>query len=186
MEEYALVLDYMPQGHATDLRKEPVVQIIGEQMFTLLEASVKESAAIVVGQRVYVGKDARSEVERIRRRIVYNELSTGARDVLPTILRKLIEGREKHFVDFINRSKPISIRVHTLDLMPGIGKKNMEAIVAEREKKPFESFQDLKTRVSTLGDPIGVFVHRIISELEGKEKYYLFVRPPFTHDEFRR
>jgi len=187
MEEYSWVLEFMPQGHATDLRREPVVQLIGEQFFTLLEASVKQDAAIVVGSKLYVGKEARGEIERIRRRITYNELSTGAKEVLPMILRKVIETQEKRFVEFINKATPISIRVHTLDLMPGIGKKNMEAIVAEREKKPFESFHDLKARVSTLGDPIGIFVHRIISELEGKEKYYLFVRPPFQPNEgFRR
>lgn len=183
MEEHAWVLEYMPQGHATDMRKEPSVQLIGEQAFTLLEASLKPEATIVIGQRIYVGKDERNEVDRIKRRITYEDLSTSAKSMLPVILRKMIDSREKQFVDFINRSKPISIRVHTLDLMPGIGKKNMEAIISERDKKPFESFQDLKARVSTLTDPAAIFVHRIVSELEGKEKYYLFTRPPFQPHE---
>ena len=82
--------------------------------------------------------------------------------------------------NFINNSKPISIRVHTLDLMPGIGKKNMEAILKERDLKPFESLADVHKRISSIADPIGIFVNRIISELEGKEKYYLFTKPPFT------
>jgi len=29
-------------------------------------------------------------------------------------------------------------------------------------------------------DPTGVFVHRIMSELQGSEKYYLFTKPPFV------
>jgi putative nucleotide binding protein len=187
MEENAWVLEYMPQGHAIDMRREPIVQLIGEQFFTLLEASVKQDAKINVGQKLYVGKDARTEVEKIKRRITYNELSTSAKNLLPAVLKTLIETQEKRFVDFINHARPISIRVHTLDLMPGIGKKNMETLLAEREKKPFESFQDLKARVATLGDPAAVFVHRIVSELEGKEKYFLFTRPPFQPNEgFRR
>ncbi len=184
MEEYAWVIEYMPQGHATEMRMEAVVQLMGEQAFTLLEASVKPEANIVIGQRIYVGKDVRNEVERIKRRINYNEISGGARSMLPNILRKLIETREKFFIEFINKARPVSIRVHTLDLMPGIGKKNMETILAEREKKPFESFQDLKARVPTLSDPVGIFVHRIISEMEGLEKRYLFVRPPFQPSRF--
>jgi putative nucleotide binding protein len=185
MEEYAWVIEYMPQGHATEMRREAVVQLIGEQAFTLLEASVKPEATIVIGQRIYVGKDVRNEVDRIKRRVSYNELSAGARSMLPNILRKLIETREKFFIEFINKSRPISIRVHTLDLMPGIGKKNMETILAEREKKPFESFADLKARVPTLSDPVGIFAHRIISELEGQEKHYMFVRPPFQPQQGR-
>ncbi|MBI2079663.1 DUF655 domain-containing protein [Candidatus Micrarchaeota archaeon] len=177
MEDNAWVIEYLPSGHASDLRKEPLVQLLGVQFFTLLEASVKPTS-ISIGQKLYVGKGERSEVERIRKRINYNELTNAARDFLPNVLRKAIEDREADFIKFVNNAKPISIRTHTLDLMPGIGKKNMELILAEREKKPFESFQDLKTRVPTLGDPVGVFVHRIIGELEGAEKYYLFVRPP--------
>jgi len=95
------------------------------------------------------------------------------------MIKKAIAEREADFVNFINTAKPISIRVHTLDLLPGIGKKNMEALLREREIKPFETFTDIHARVPTLADPMGVFVHRIMSELEGKEKYYLFTKPPF-------
>ncbi|MBI5051400.1 DUF655 domain-containing protein [Candidatus Micrarchaeota archaeon] len=178
MEENGWVVEYLPSGHASDLRKESVVQLIGVQAFTLLEASVKTNANINIGQKLYVGKGERSEVERIRRRITYEDLTNSGKDFLPNVLRKAVEEREADFMRFINNAKPISIRVHTLDLLPGVGKKNMELMLAEREKKKFENFQDLKARVPTLGDPIGVFVSRIVSELHGVEKHYLFVRPP--------
>ncbi|MFA6530977.1 MAG: DUF655 domain-containing protein, partial [Candidatus Micrarchaeia archaeon] len=116
MEEYAWIVEYMSQGHATDMRKEPIVQAIGESGFTLLEASVKPDANIVISQRVYVGKDNRSEVERIRKRLTYLELSTGAKEILPNILRRIVETREKFFIEFMNKARPMSIRVHTLDL----------------------------------------------------------------------
>ncbi len=179
MEDYAWVIEYMPSGHADALRKEPAVQLLGSRFFTLLEATVNPNATIVIGQKVCVGKEGRQEVAHIKGRIKYDDLTGGARGFLPTMIKKAIQEREADFVNFINSAKPISIRVHTLDLLPGIGKKNMEAILREREAKPFESFSDIHARVPTLADPLGVFVHRILSELEGKEKYYLFTKPPF-------
>lgn len=179
MEDYAWVIEYMPSGHADALRREPAVQLLGTRFFTLLEASVLSNASIVVGQKVCVGKEGRKEVSHIKGRIKYDDLTGGAREFLPVMIKKAITEREADFVGFINTAKPISIRVHTLDLLPGIGKKNMEALLREREAKPFETFADIHARVPTLADPVGVFVHRILSELEGKEKYYLFTKPPF-------
>ncbi len=178
MEDNAWVIEYLPSGHATQLRREPIVQLIGEKFFTLLEATVKPEANIVIGQRLYVGKDARDEVSVIKGRIKFDSLTRSAKESLPTILRKIIEEREKDFVEFINKCKPISIRFHTLDLLPGVGKKNMEAILSAREKQPFESYADIKQRIPTLPDLAGILVHRIMAEVEGKEKYYLFVKPP--------
>ncbi len=180
MEDYAWVVEYLPSGHAAAIKREPVVQLIGTRFFTILEATVNPSANIVMGQKVCVGKEGRTEVAHIKGRIRYDELTNGAREYLPTLIKKAVEERDADFTAFINNSKPISIRVHTLDLLPGIGKKNMEAILKEREAKPFESLADVHKRVPTLADPVAVFVHRIISELEGKEKYYLFTKPPFT------
>jgi putative nucleotide binding protein len=179
MEDYAWVIEYLPSGHAEALRREPMVQLMGTRFFTLLEASVLPNATIMVGQKVYVGKEGRQEVSHIKGRIKYEELTNGAKEFLPVMVKKAVVEREADFVAFINNAKPISIRVHTLDLLPGIGKKNMETILKEREIKPFEAFADIHKRVSTLPDPTIVFVHRIMSELEGKEKYYLFTKPPF-------
>ena len=179
MEDYGWVIEYLPLGHADALKREPVVQLVGTKYFTLLEASVKPNSTIVLGQKIYVGREKREEIVHIKGRIKYENLTGAAREYLSTMLRKAVEEREVDFVNFINNSKPISIRVHTLDLMSGIGKKNMEAILSEREKQPFSSISDLHQRVPSLSDPVGVFVHRILNEIEGKEKYYLFTKPPF-------
>ncbi|MBU0591070.1 DUF655 domain-containing protein [Candidatus Micrarchaeota archaeon] len=180
MEDYAWVIEYLPSGRASALKREAMVQLIGTRFFTLLEASVQPDSLIVIGQKLYVGKEGRTEVTHIKGRITYNELTNGAKEFLRPMLQKAVKENENIFISFINRAKPISIRVHSLDLLPGIGKKNMEAILKERENKPFESVEDLKKRVPTLSDPIGIFVHRIMSELEGNEKYYLFTKPPFV------
>ncbi|HLD60399.1 MAG TPA: DUF655 domain-containing protein [Candidatus Bilamarchaeaceae archaeon] len=178
MEDYAWVIEHLPSGHSSQIRKEPVVQLLGCKFFTLLEASVTAEASLVIGQKVYVGKEGRTEVDRIKGRISYSQLTNSAKTSLPAILKTAIQERENEFVDFFNKARPISIRVHTLDLLPGIGKKNMEALLAEREKKPFDSFEEMKQRIPTLTDPISILEHRILSELEGNEKYYLFAKPP--------
>ncbi|MEO0248854.1 MAG: DUF655 domain-containing protein [candidate division WOR-3 bacterium] len=178
MEDYAWVVEYLSAGRASESRKESVVQLVGHNFFTLLEASVKPTASVGVGNKVFVGKGERAEVDRINVRIAYDQLTNGAKEMLPTILRRIIEERSEFFINFMNKAAPISMRVHQLDLLPGIGKRNMEEILKEREKGSFTDFADLKKRVPTLADPIGIFVHRIISELEGKERYYLFTKPP--------
>jgi putative nucleotide binding protein len=178
MEDYAWVIEYLPEGHASAVRKEPVVQLLGTKFFTLLEATINPDSTIVMGQKVYVGKEGREEITHIKGRLKYDDLTNGARVFLPAMLKKAIMERESDFVGFINNAKSISIRVHMLDLLPGIGKKTMEALLKEREEKPFETFEDLHKRVPALADPVGVFVHRISSELMGNEKYFLFTKPP--------
>lgn len=180
MEDYAWVIEYMPSGHSDALKREPAVQLVGERFFTLLEATISPTANIVLGQKVYVGKEGRSEISHIKGRLQFEQLTNSAKDFLPALLKKVIKEKEEYFVNFINKARPISIRVHTLDLIPGIGKKTMETLLKEREAKPFENFEDIHKRVPTLTDPVAVFVHRIMSEIEGKEKYYLFTKPLVT------
>jgi putative nucleotide binding protein len=178
MEDYAWVVEYLPSGRSEDMRKEPLAQLVGHQFFTLLEASVKPQASVLVGTKIFVGKGEREQIDRIKRRITYNDLTNGAKEILSNVVKRIVDEREELFVNFLNKAGPISMRVHQMDLLPGIGKRNMEELLKEREKEPFKSFADIKERVHTVPDPAGVFVHRIISELEGKERYFLFTKPP--------
>ncbi|MBI3190755.1 DUF655 domain-containing protein, partial [archaeon] len=61
---------------------------------------------------------------------------------------------------------------------PGVGKKHLMDILEERRKKPFDSFEDLKQRVRQFSDPAKAIVSRIMQELEGNEKYYIFTPVP--------
>ncbi|RLF54080.1 MAG: DUF655 domain-containing protein, partial [Thermoplasmata archaeon] len=59
MEEFAYVLDYLPQG-LPDMKKfhrEPVVYAIGESEFKILEIAPLEDADFTIGERIYVGKE---------------------------------------------------------------------------------------------------------------------------------
>jgi len=178
-EEYAYVLDYLPTGRQPHDRHRhmvaPTVQVVGENYFTLLELELKFGATVTLNERLYVGKDKRDKVERIIGRIGYEELMATAKAELPVIVEELVKKRESHFVEFFNKTQPITPRMHALELLPGIGKKSMWHIVDTREKKPFESFSDIQNRAG-IPDPAKTITRRIIEELAGESKYRLFIR----------
>jgi len=65
--------------------------------------------------------------------------------------------------------------MHQLELLPGVGKKHMWEIIETREKQPFTSFADIKSRVKLMPDPEKAIIKRIVAELEGTEKHRVFV-----------
>jgi len=176
-EEYAYVIDYLPYGKPglRLKRGRAIVQLVGEEYFTLLEAVVREGVVLKPSDRVYVGKDSRKEILYILGRTRYDELTANAKMELESVIEKIVLSREKFFVNFFNTAKPITPRMHALELIPGIGKKYMWKIIEEREKKPFESFQDLQKRVN-IPNPAKLITKRIIEELSGDSKYRLFTR----------
>ncbi len=183
MEEYAVVLDSLPYGKSTDVRREPIAQVVGEDYFTLLEITPKSSVTVSVGERIYIGKGPRDKVDHIKSRINYLDLTFSARAELERALRRIIQEKEQYFVGFFNKCGPINIRLHQLELLPGVGKKHMRDILDERERKPFESLEDINKRVALLPDASKIIVDRILEELLGKSKYYILTRPPFQKEE---
>lgn len=185
MEENARVIDFLPDGRSSDRQREPVAQLVGEKYFTLLEVAVKPGIKLGLGQKLYIGKDERPEVEKIKRRIDASELTATARNELPLVVKNIVQDREADFVNMFNKAGPISIRLHQLELLPGIGKKHLNEIL-EARFVPFTSFKDIQQRVPLLPDPSNLILTRIQDEIHGDSKYYLFVRPPARHTEFSR
>jgi len=181
-EEYAYILDFLPHGRPgvrpsgrAGYRAGALVQLVGEEFFTLLEALVKEGVLLKAHDRVFVGKNAREEITYIIGRIGYEELTASAKMELPTVISKIVLNREKWFVDFFNNARAVTPRMHTLELLPGVGKKYMWQVINEREKRPFESFDDLQKRTE-LPNPVKLITKRILEELAGESKYRLFTR----------
>ena len=174
-DEYAIVLDFLPHGKPTDRKPEPIAQVLGEKFFNLLEVVVKEGEKVKVGDRIYIGTEKRDKVKYIRGRISYDDLTSLAKDELEMILEEIIGKDEKRFANFFNLAGPITTRLHSLELLPGIGKKHMWDIIDERKKKKFESLKELQERIKMLPDPKRMVIRRIIDELKGKDRYRLFV-----------
>jgi len=177
-EEHAYVLDYLPYGRSSDRSRHlvvPTVQIMGEQHFTLLEAELKVGATVVVPERIYIGKERREKIDRIISRISYEQLTANAKAEVGPLINELVKKQEKRFVDFFNNSQPVTPRMHSLELLPGIGKKSMWTIVNTRERKPFTSYKDIEEKTG-LTDVQKMLAKRIFEELSTESKYRLFTR----------
>lgn len=177
-DDYIIVLDFLPNGKPTDRKAEPVAQGIGEKFLNLLEVAIKDGVVLRTNDRLYVGDDKRDHVKYIRGRIGYQELTNYAKNMVSEVVTKLVDADEKRFVNFFNRAGPVTTRLHSLELLPGIGKKHMWDIVGERKKKPFETFKELQERVPMLPDPKKMVIKRIVEDLEDKDRYHLFVGSP--------
>lgn len=174
-DDYIIVLDFLPNGKPTDSKVEPVAQGIGEKYLNLLEVAIKEGVALKSKDKVYVGDDKREQVKYIRGRISYQELTNYAKNAVEEIITEIVARDEKRFVNFFNKAGPITTRMHSLELLPGIGKKHMWEILRERKNREFEDFADLHRRVPTVPDPRKTVIRRIMEDLEEKDRYKLFV-----------
>jgi putative nucleotide binding protein len=185
-EEYAYVIDVLPPEVALyklppKMRREfphdvPYAHLVGEDHFALLEVTLKKDAVVEIGERVYVGPGTRDKVDKIVRRISYNDLQPQGKENLRMVVRKIVEQKEEFFIKWLNTAGPITIKLHSLELLRGIGKKKVQEILEERKKRPFSSYEDVKQRVGI--DLVELITDRILRELAGEDPYYLFATPP--------
>jgi putative nucleotide binding protein len=177
-ETRAIVIDVLLKGHPDDPRpvfkREPIVQAVGIEQFKLLEF-VPKNVEIRLHENVYIGDGEREKIERVKRRISYDELTQTAKMELPFVVEKLVMEREKDFVQFFNKAISISPKLHMLHLLPGIGKKLMWEILEERQKKPFESFSEISQRIKSIPHPEKMIIARVMEELQDPDvKYHIF------------
>lgn len=176
-EEHVIVLDFLPHGHPLDSRprKTPVVQAIGKNHLVLLELVPKKDVILQPLHEVYIGEGKRDQIHHIVGRVKLDDLTATAKSTLDIVIKDVVANNEKHFVDFFNKSQPLTTRMHQLELLPGLGKKHMWEIIEKRDEKPFDSFKDIKARVKLMPDPEKIVAKRIIKELTGEEKHRIFV-----------
>jgi len=174
-EEFAFVLDFMPTGKSFSNKTEPIVQLLGEEKFTLLEVVPKPNILLNLMEKVYIGKNERDKIAIIKDRISYNDLTQTSKNELPIVIDTIIENNEIKFIDIFNTAGALNIRQHTLGLISGIGKKYLIEILKQRSIKKFESFDDLEERIGLKKIPISIR-NRIILELQGEERFNLFIK----------
>ncbi|MDD6777352.1 MAG: DUF655 domain-containing protein [Methanobacteriaceae archaeon] len=189
-EQQAVVLDYLSRGYVkSDMSKfggKPIAQAIGTEQFTLLELIPKHGVDLEIGDTVYIGanRKEKTKIHRVLGLLDFEKLTATSRIELDYSIRDIVTSNEEKYVNFFNTTGAISTRLHTLELIPGIGKKYMWDIINAREEKPFESFADITERLPTLTDPAGMIVNRVKQELDkntvkrGKSKYYIFTQVP--------
>jgi len=181
-EEVARILDYLPYGRTPDSRsyqKQPLVQAVGEANFVLIEMTPKEGVVPSAGTRVYIGSGSRDVIDHVNRRIDYPELSNNAKLELTYQIVSIVLENEARFIRYFNEAGPITTRMHSLELLPGIGKKLMWAVLNERKKGQFKSFADLIERVKGLHNPEKIISKRVEDELmDERIKYRVFTTMP--------
>ncbi|MBI2572552.1 DUF655 domain-containing protein [Candidatus Woesearchaeota archaeon] len=177
-EDQAIVLDFLPHGYPFEQAalKTPIIQALGTNHLSLLELIPKRDIFVQPHQAVYIGEGKREEIHHIKGRISLDKLTSTAREELHHAVEKMVSDNEQRFIEFFNKAQPLSMRMHQLELLPGLGKKHMWEILEARKAKPFEGFADLKDRVKLLPDPKQTVVKRILLEIEGKEKYMIFAK----------
>jgi len=178
-EENAIVLDFLPNGYPFDERpmymKTPIAQAIGKEHFVLLELVPKKGIHLQPYEEVYIGEGKREKIHHIVGKLAATKLTRTAKSELEYAIKELVKKNEPRFVEFFNVAKPLSTRMHQIELLPGVGKKHMWEIINARDEKPFENFNDIKKRVKLMPDPEKIVIRRIVEELEGTQKHRLFV-----------
>ncbi|EMA47882.1 DUF655 domain-containing protein [Halococcus saccharolyticus] len=172
----AVVLDLLPNGRPDDDRpahqKPPIAYVLGESQFQLRELTLTEDADISFGDRIQFDGEG---IESVRE-VTHGDLSNAARSELEYAVEEIIDRDEARFVGFYNDAQPITLRLHQLNLLPGIGKKLRNSILDERKREPFDGFDDLEERVAGLHRPKEILVERLIEELRDDDlKYRIFV-----------
>jgi putative nucleotide binding protein len=176
-EEYAHVLDFNPRGKSSTVRGREgiIITAIGEDRLTLLEILGVSNSTFEVGERIYIGKEGRTKVQSVLGKLVHEHISSSAQSELQIVVENIVTTNESKFVEYLNNARPLTPRIHALELIPGIGKTYMKMMLEEREKKKFESYQDLQERIG-FKEPVKHISERILDEITGESRMNLFVK----------
>ena len=171
-----VLLDVLPNGRPDDDRpgyqKSPVAYGLGSASFRLYELTLADDADVSVGEWLRLDGAA---VARYRE-VSFDDLTRNAAAEVEYAVEAIVDADERRFVDFYNEAGPITLRLHQLNLLPGIGKKLRNKVLDERKRGPFESFEEVSERVSGLHSPREVIVERINEEIRDADlKYRTFV-----------
>lgn len=175
-EEYAYVLGVNPRGRSSIVRGREgiIITAVGESHLTLLEVLGNANASFNVMERIYIGKQGRTKISSVLGKIKYGHMTESARDELPKAVQTIVEKNEEKFVNYLNNAGPLTSRLHSLELIPGIGKTYMKAMLDERDRQKFTSYTDLEERVG-FKEPIKHISQRILEEIAGEARMNIFV-----------
>jgi len=175
-EEYARVLEFLPNGYPLENKMMPIAQAIGENDLTLLELVPRRDQKLEIGEKVYIGEGKRDKVYYILGRLHREKLTEPAKDQLEEFIEEQVKNNVDKYLEFFNESGAINKRIHQIELLPGMGKKHMKEILEKREEEKFKSFEEMKARIKNLPDPEKAIEKRILLELTSLERYNLFTK----------
>ena len=172
-DEYAYVLEYLPFG-LQDSKDRKATAIVLTDSLGLLLVALKKDVKVEPGMKVYIGENKREEVHHIMQRITPDKLNGNGLEMLNNKIHEIVSQNEANYITIINRLGPINVRLHSLSLIPGVGKKIVQKIIEERNKGEFKSYNDFDERVGFTSGIAKSIEARIKEELENKDKYKIF------------
>ncbi|MCL4400752.1 DUF655 domain-containing protein [Candidatus Parvarchaeota archaeon] len=172
-DEYADVIEYLPYGMPNSRDRHPSAIILTDSL-SLLLAALKKDVVVEAGKKVYIGENKREEIHHIIERITPDKLNSSGMDTLNSLIQKAVIDNEKKYIGIINTLGPINVRLHALELIPGMGKKMTQKLLEERKKKAFESYSELNERLQLSSNIARGVEGRIFEEMENKDKYKIF------------
>lgn len=174
-EDYAIILDYLPYGYPMGGKGQPIAQAIGEKTLAVLELVPRRGVSLETKEKVYIGPEKRDKIYFIAGRLPKEKLTETAKIQLQEFIEKVVAEQEKKFVDFFNTAQAINTRLHQIELIPGFGKKHTKEILEAREQKPFESFEDIRSRIKSVPDPKKAIERRLVEEISERQRFSLFI-----------
>jgi len=176
-EEHAYVLDFISQGKSKTVhgRGGVIVIALGEERLTLLEILGVDDSTFDIGEKIYIGKDGRTNVQSVLGKLDYEQITGTAQSELENVVNTIVTKNEQRFVDYINNAQPLTPRKHSLELIPGIGKTYLKLIIEQIEKQKFLNYKDMEERAG-LKEPVNHLSKRILEEITGETQFRLFVK----------
>jgi len=151
--------------------------VIGCKYLTPLEVILRKGTdATTVGEKLYIGKEKREKVYSIRKKLSSEEMAKIEPEEFIPILETIVKENSEFYLNFINNSKPISIKRHQLQVLPNVGDKSFQKIISERDKEPFKSLEDVEERADF--NAVKSIAQRVYNELTEPDKYFFFVKKP--------
>ncbi len=175
-EENAIVLDFLPYGYPLESFRNPVLQAIGKKTLSILHLAPRKDATFEQKEEVYIGDGKRDKIQFIKGKLHREKLTETAKSNLMEVIVSYVKENEAKFVQFFNTASAINTRLHQFELLPGCGNKHSQAILIERDKGEFKSFEDIRTRVHNLPDPQKTIGKRLFEEITEMQRHNLFIR----------
>ncbi|MCL5420621.1 MAG: DUF655 domain-containing protein [Candidatus Parvarchaeota archaeon] len=172
-DEYAYVLEYLPFG-LPDSKDRKAEAIILTDSLGLLLVALKKDVAVEAGAKVYIGENKREEVHHIIQRTTPDKLNGNGMQMLTEKINSIVTENEEKYIGIINKLGSVNVRLHSLSLIPGVGKKMVQKILDERNKGEFKSYSDFDERVGFASGIARSIAERIEEELENRDKYKIF------------
>ena len=172
---FEITQGYLTESHSGFKKEFPTCYVVGDENYSLLKIYLKKLfiPPLIVGD--HLDLDSNKEKFYLVKRISIDQIPLGTEYTLEETLTNLVKEQEQKFVKFFNEARPITVKLHQLTLIPGIGQKRMWTILDARKVKLFDSFKDFEIRAGV--DPVPMLVKRLQQELTGNERYYLFSHP---------